>query len=146
MKNMTDEKRLCTGNIVGDYTKNKYLYDEAVVQANKLNLTEEVFHLKALSIIINDIVIKTLARIGIDLLAQKTGLVSNCHKIIGCFILSNEPRIAIVVKDSFTAVIRVAIAQFAVLILASIGRDVLAQKCDAISATSKSGDESIAGI
>ena len=98
---MTDEKRLCTGNIVGDYTKNKYLYDEAVVQANKLNLTEEVFHLKALSIIINDIVIKTLARIGIDLLAQKTGLVSNCHKIIGCFILSNEPRIMTKISKTF---------------------------------------------
>ena len=98
---MTDEKRLCTGNIVGDYTKNKYLYDEAVVQANKLNLTEEVFHLKALSIIINDIVIKTLARIGIDLLAQKTGLVSNCHKIIGCFILSNEPRIMTQISKTF---------------------------------------------
>ena len=69
------------------------------------HLTEGISQLKALSIIIN-----ILARIGIDLLAQKYGLDNNCHKIIGCFILSNEPRIAIVVKDSFTAVIRVAIA------------------------------------
>ena len=44
------------------------------------------------------------------------------------------------------AVFRVIVAQIAVLSLASIGRDVLAQKSDAISATGKSGDESIAGI
>ena len=107
---------LCIGNIANVCAKNKYLYDEAFVQANKLSLTKGVFHLteahftdgisqlKALSII------NILARIGIDLLAQKSGLDNNCHKIICCFILRNEPRI--MTQISKTVWIRVSISAF----------------------------------
>ena len=62
------------------------------------HLTKGVSHLTEG---ISKFIINILARIGIDLLAQKSGLDNNCHKIIVGFILSNEPRIMTQISKTF---------------------------------------------